>query len=74
MAELEPGDISFAFATRPEFAAAQEEHDLWTSADGNEVLMWKPGTPLDRSAKSLQEFLDLAGPLLGRAVAAAKGR
>jgi hypothetical protein len=72
--ELEPMDNGFAFSVLPAFTAAEKEHDLTTSADAQHLLMWQPGSPHDRSAKQLHDFLDLAGPLLGQAVAAAKGR
>ena len=74
VAEMEPGDLSLAFTRIPDFAAAEKEHDLTTSADAENLLLWKPGEPRSRTAAELNEFLELAGPLLGRAVAAAKRR
>jgi hypothetical protein len=74
LAEMEPGDLSLAFTQIPAFAAAEKAHDLNTSADAEHLMLWKPGGPLERTAKQLEEFLALAGPLLGQAVAAAKGR
>ena len=72
--ELEDDDNGFAFSRLPAFAAAEKEHELNTSADANHLHMWKPGTPHDRTADQLHDFLDLAGPLLGQALAAAKQR
>jgi hypothetical protein len=74
LAEMEPGDLSLAFTRIPAFATAEKEHDLTTTANAEHLLMWKPGGPLERTAEQLHEFLDLAGPLLGQAVAAAKVR
>jgi hypothetical protein len=74
LAELEPTDNGFAFSLLPAFTAAEREHDLTTSADWTSLLMWKPESPHGRTAEQLAEFLDLAGPLLGQAIAAAKGR
>ena len=70
---LEPGDNGYAFTRIPAIAAAEKDHDLSTSADWRHLLMWQPSTPHDRTAEQLHEFLDLAGPLFGQAVAAAKG-
>jgi hypothetical protein len=74
VSELEPGDNGYAFTRIPAIAAADDEHDLDTSADATHLLMWQPTTPHDRTAKQLDEFLSLAGPLFGQAVRAAKGR
>jgi hypothetical protein len=74
MAELNPGAFGLAFTGIPEFAAARKEHDLTTSADPQRLYLWKSGGTHSRTAEQLREFLDLAGPLLGRAVAAAEGR
>ena len=72
LAEMDPGDLSLAFTGFPAFEFAEKEHQLTASADAENLMLWQPGEPRERTAEQLHAFLELAGPLLGQAVAAAK--